>query len=161
MGRSRVAYPALADLADRPMRRLSVMIACALCACGSDPAEPGEETPTDPGPGTYAGPPVRCELEVMESQPPQYAVVVVVTAPTGGFELASEGAQTEGELAVVALRLTSPGGAEVVTQALEHKRVRVPLQGQPRRIEVRIAEWQRGVEYFVPPEHRLAEVLER
>ena len=111
----------------------------------------------------FEGPEVRAILEVMESHPPQYAVAVELVAPSGGHELRHDEtvwrADPGRDVAEVRLRLETPGQEEPVTMALETLRERVALERAPDLVEVRIATWQRGVQYLVAPEYELADVL--
>jgi hypothetical protein len=120
------------------------LLLAAACA-GSHPADANEpEEPMD-----WSGPPVRA----VPGEPP----VVEVQVPTGGYELRRD----EDEGGAVRLTLTSPGEGELVTEALETLRVELRDAPAQRPLEIRIAQQQRGVHYFVPPPHELAAVLRR
>lgn len=119
------------------------------------PADPEADRPD------WDGPPLRAELETMESEPPQFAVAITVEAPTLGHDLELVEVGRDGGTTVVTLKLTEPGADEVVGQMVQTERVRVPLDHAPERVLVRVSRWQRGTQYLVPPEARLAAVLER
>lgn len=86
---------------------------------------------------------------------------VVLTAPTGGHEFHYERTSLDGEFADVELKLVTPGAEEVVVQALDELSVEIPAKdlGAARRVRLRIAAWQRGVQYFAEPKHELAATL--
>ena len=89
------------------------------------------------------------------------SVEVAVEVPTGGHELEVDDVVLAGGVATVRLKLTTPGEGELVTEAFQTHRVDVDLPAACGRCVVRIATWQRGVEYFVPPEAKVAAVVDR
>lgn len=109
----------------------------------------------------FEGPPVRASLEVMESHPPQYAVLIEVDAPTLGWELATEGVAAGADATVVTLELTEPGPDEIVAQVVQTRTARVALDHAPTVVQVRISRWQRDVHYLVSPGAKLAAVVTR
>lgn len=143
---------------------LFVLAAVLAHGCSNAPEEP---TVSDPEPRAdqgapdldYEGPPVRAVLEVMESEPPQYAVSVEVQVPTAGWELDLVDVREEGDALVVELKLTEPAADELVAQVIQTKTARAKLDREPDVVQVRVSRWQRGVQYLVPPAARLAAVL--
>ena len=119
-------------------------------------SEPEACPPPPPAGIDYQGPPVEAALEVMESEPPQYALAVAVEVPTAGWELEVDALRREGSVTVLELKLTEPGAAELVAQVLQTKTARVPLDRRPEIFEIRLSRWQRGVEYLVAPPAKLA-----
>jgi hypothetical protein len=142
---------------DLPMRRrraTAVLLVIAACSGAEAEHAGSEETPT-----AWSGPPVHGDLEVMESQPPQYAVAVRVDAPTGGHELQFVDVAGDPARPEVRFQLTVPGQDEFVTQARTELIARARLASRPDRVEIRISTVQRGVHYFQAPPFELASVL--
>ncbi|MBK8976598.1 MAG: hypothetical protein IPM29_11835 [Planctomycetes bacterium] len=81
--------------------------------------------------------------------------------PTAGYTLEREGIAIDvAGIATVQWKLTTPGADELVAQVLQTLADRVPLPTKPRAVIVRVSTWQRGVEYFVAPEPKVAAVLD-
>lgn len=95
--------------------------------------------------GAYDGPELTATLEVMESQPPQFAVAVNVQAPSGGYELKHAETKSAGAATEVLLVLTGPGPDEMVMQMLETKSLRVPLAQVAGEVRVGVRQVRRGV----------------
>lgn len=109
---------------------------------------------------TYQGPPVRAELEVMESHPEQFAVLVKVTAPTAGWILKEEGVGVEKGRTRIRLVLEEPGPDELnaaVLETLESRTVLGTKVSWP--VEVLVSRRQRGVVYVQEPPYALAALL--
>lgn len=152
------------------MQRIaSIAIPLLLAACGANEGAASGGGQSAPGAGggpafpadPYEGPEIEAALEVMESQPPQYALVVRAVCPSGGHELVADGVRRAGSVAQALVTLTRPGPDEMVTMAFETKSVRIPLDPAPARIEVRVATARRNVHTLVPPPYLLARVVER
>jgi hypothetical protein len=122
---------------------LSVMVG----ACGCDPeqgsgAGAGGSSRSAAVPA-YDGPELKATVETMESQPPQYALVVDVHVPTGGYALALasfEGGSNPREARFV---LTSPAHDELVIQAFQHHVERVALGTDRTPVRVLVSQRQR------------------
>jgi hypothetical protein len=67
----------------------------------------------------------------------------------------------DGDVVDVEVRLVKPAMGEVTTQAVEDLRATLPPKdlGGAKRVRIRMAVWQRGVQYFAEPEHELAATL--
>ena len=85
-----------------------------------------------------------------------------MTVPTLGHELALTGVELHGDTADALLRWTAPGADQIVGQKLCELGVRVPAERLPegvRTVRVRIARWERGVNYVRAPDAVLAKVV--
>jgi hypothetical protein len=149
------------------MRTTNLALLCVLFACGDDPPTQPVDPPPTPGGSspatlTYDGPPLRAELEVMESQPPQYAVRVAVTPPTSGFELEHDETLSERGVTTLHFKLTTPAEDEGNSANRDPVVARVTLDEAPGDVvHVRVATWERGVQYLRPPTYELAAVVRR
>lgn len=107
----------------------------------------------------YEGPPVTAELEVMESDPPRYAVAIDVRVPTAGWQLELVETRDERDATVVKVQLTEPGEDEIVAQVVQTLEARATLDARPEVVHVLVSRWQRGVQYLVEPEAKLAAIV--
>ncbi len=101
-----------------------------LSGCGSNPGagSPTEGNgPVNPIPPAYTGPELTATIETMESHPPQYAALVEINCPTGGYELSAQPLDSKDGVRMARLVLVGPGADDVVFQAFERKTVRVQL----------------------------------
>lgn len=80
---------------------------------------PGEQDMDDDQSGGGFQPTYDVTLEVMESQPPQYAAAWGVRVNTGGWRLIQDEVTREEGLVKVYVTLEKPGPDEIVTQAFE------------------------------------------
>ena len=129
---------------------------------GRSGADRSQEAAEVPEVETYRGPPLRAELEVMESHPEQYAVLVEVTAPTAGWTLEEEGVGVEKGRTRVRLVLEEPGPDELNAAVLETLESRTVLGADVSwPVEVLVSRRQRGVVYVQEPPYELAAVLAR
>lgn len=151
---------------DRRVRSPAVFfsIVLALGACSSStatpaPTDPMPESPPEPAPEPgavdWAGPPFTCAVEAVGGE---RWIRVGVTVPSGGWELGLEGTSVDGSDVTVLLKLVRPAADELTTQALVTHGESVLAPIASGRVLLRVAEWQRGVQYLVPPQARLASV---
>lgn len=119
------------------------MFALPGCASGSR-RTPREEPPT------WTGPAFRAAIEVMESQPPQYAVRYETTVPTGGWTMVTDDITLAGGVVTLKITLVKPGRDEIVTQALETLRDRyLPGRADVRAVTILARLHERGA---TPPD---------
>jgi hypothetical protein len=112
------------------------------CSGTGDPEPAPRPEPYDGPPvQVFAGPPVRIEASV----------------PTGGYELRVDSVAS----GRIELTLIEPGDGELVPQVLETLRATPQDVSPARPLQILVARERRGTQYFVPPPHRLAAVLER
>ncbi len=135
-------------------RLLLMGLLIALVAC-SDHDGVGKNPVIVPDPSieTYAGPPARADLEVMESEPLQYAISLKVEVPTGGFSLEHDTTKADAEGTWVYFSLTEPGAEENALQALQELDCREGLGAVARPIHVLVTRKTRGTPDVSTPPH--------
>ncbi len=86
---------------------------------------------------------------------------IVLTVPSGGYQLEQTSAARHGADLDVELKLTTPANDETTTQALEDLAIELPAESLDgaARVLVHIATWQRGAAYFVAPKAELVATL--
>lgn len=158
-----------------------VLLLCLTGCAGDDAQTPGNQTPDNPPAGGTADGPRRDspaegsaeaggEAAIRWQGPPVRAVAkdggveVTVTAPTLGYSLQLQEVTVQGQVAQADFELRTPAPDAMVGQAITELRASVPAERLPadvRKVHVRIATWQEGVQYVTAPEHVLAAVVDR
>lgn len=106
--------------------------------------------PVNPKPPAYTGPDLTATIETMESHPPQYAVLVEINCPTGGYALTAQPLDSKDGVRMARLVLVGPGADEVVFQAFERKTVRVELGTERTPVQILVAQHRRNEPMTAP-----------
>ncbi|MFY9341132.1 MAG: helix-hairpin-helix domain-containing protein [Planctomycetota bacterium] len=100
------------------------------------------------GTEVWVGPPLRASFENSGR------LVIVLTAPTGGYAFKFDDTQSKDGVATVRCTMTTPGVGEVTTDALEDHTVEVTKFPEgATSVVVAVATAQRGAHYLVAPTH--------
>lgn len=117
---------------------------------GAVATPPEGNGPVNPKPPAYTGPELTATIETMESHPPQYAALVEINCPTGGYELSAQPLDTKDGVRMARLVLVGPGADEMVTQAFERKTVRVELGAERTPVQIMVAQHRRNEPMTAP-----------
>lgn len=125
-----------------------------LSGCGSNPGAGGSPSEGNGSvnvkPPAYSGPELTATIETMESHPPQYAALVEINCPTGGYELSAQPLDSKGGVRMARLVLVAPGADDMVTQAFERKTVRVELGAERTPVQIMVAQHRRNEPMTAP-----------
>lgn len=118
----------------------------------------GRDTMPEPEAKEWHGPPVRAVAAA------NGAVDVVLTAPTLGYRFELQDVAVEGAVAAAIFKLTTPAADVLTGQMITEHRLQIPAERLPaaaRTVQIRVATWQDGVHYVMPPEPELAATVRR
>lgn len=125
-----------------------------LSACGSSSGvtggHPEEDGTVTTKPPAYAGPELTATIETKESHPPQYALLVEINCPTGGYRVSAQPLDTQKDVRMARLVLVGPAADELVTQAFERHSVRVELGTARTPVQILVAEHRRNEPMTAP-----------